>query len=226
MQTRLDFLTTSAGAATVLAASGAAPKPTPDAAIPAFKFDTAAFDAALETTATHRHLFASTKMDGGDVLGAMRGVFDAYATLGTAASDMRPVAVLYHGASICLGFDDTIWNQYFIPMHAKFPESITKDFDTVYKANARGNPCLHKTGDKDDSSVEGLVADAGARFFVCNHAARGVATMTAHALKMDPTTVYQAFASHLVPNTMLVPAGVWAVHAIQERRYTYLQTTL
>jgi intracellular sulfur oxidation DsrE/DsrF family protein len=38
--------------------------------------------------------------------------------------------------------------------------------------------------------------------------------------------VYDRLTKALVPSASVVPAGVWAVHAIQERRFTYLQTTL
>jgi hypothetical protein len=50
--------------------------------------------------------------------------------------------------------------------------------------------------------------------------------MTATTLGKPFDDVYSDFAHHLVNNAMLVPAGVWAVHAIQEQRFTLLQTSL
>jgi hypothetical protein len=233
MTTRSEFL-----AGTVFAAAsplGGSPSPAasptswPEPSWPPLRFDVPAFDAALETTAAHRHLFAATKVAGGLVLGQIRGVADAYASFGVPAQDMRPAAVFYHGASVALGFDDAIWNEYFIPMQPKNAHDLSdfeKDFKTVYDPKVRGNPCLHQTGKKDDSSIEYLAANLQARFFVCNQAAKGFSLFAARRLKLDPLTVYARLAAHLVPNAMLVPAGIWAVHAVQERRYTYLQATL
>jgi hypothetical protein len=231
--TRADFLAATALAAASptapTAASTASPTPQPEPSFPPLHFDVAAFDAALATTASHRHLFATTKLAGGLVLGQMRGIADAYSSIAVSSQDVRPVAVFYHGLSITLAFDDTVWNDYFIPTLPKGMrkvDDLQKDFSTVYDAKVRGNPCLHTTGKKDDSSIETLVADYQARFFVCNEAAKGFSEFIARRLKLDPLMVYQNLASHLVPKTMLTPSGVWAVHAVQERHYTYLQATL
>ena len=235
MQTRLDFLgaATLAALAPVAADAAASPSPAP-AASPAAQptigplpFDLAAFDAALETSAPHKHLFAATKLESGLVLGQMRGTLKAYAEIGTPLTDVRPAAVFYHGGSIMLAFDDAAWNAYFIPMQPKTAagaNEYSKDFATVWDGQKRGNPCLHKTGSADDTSIEGLTQD-GARFFVCNNAAKGFAGFIARALKKSPLEVYRGMVAHLLPNAMLVPAGVWAVHAVQERHYTLLQTT-
>jgi len=213
------------GGAIPQAAPSATPSPEPS--FPPLKFQLSAFEAALKTAAPHRHMFAATHIAGGQVFGAMRGVLDAYADIGVPAKDVHPVAVLYHGGSVYLGFDDAMWNEYFIPLQPKGNLNLNdyaKDFNTVYDAGTHGNPCLPKSG--GDSSIESLVADAGAHYFVCNNATKGFATYIARYLKKDPVDVYATLAAHLVPNAMLVPAGIWAVHAIQERGYTYLQDNL
>jgi intracellular sulfur oxidation DsrE/DsrF family protein len=196
--------------------------------MPPLNFDLSAFDAALQTTASHRHMFASIKLAGGQVLDTMRTVIKAYGETGVPSSDVRAVSVLYHGAAVTLAFDDAVWKEYFIPMHSKASgetELIT-DLNTVYEANkTKGNPCLHKTGTQDDSSIEALAA-YDVHFFVCNRATQGFAQYIARHLKKNAIAVYDDLAAHLVPNAMLVPAGVWAVHAVQERRYTYEQVNL
>lgn len=194
-------------------------------------FEIAAFDLALATAALHKHLFTSVKIDGGEVFGAMRGTLDAYAGMGVSLKDVKPVAVLYHGYAIALGFDDLVWNQFFLPllaMNATDERSIDakKEFDTVVDPKKKGNPCLHKQGGDFDTSIESLVADAGARIFMCNHATEGVASGVARKLGKNPADVYKTMSTHLVPNAMLVPAGVWAVHAVQERHYTFLPASL
>ncbi len=230
MQTRFDFLAAGTFAALTpalasAAATPASPKPSPEPSMPPLHFDLAGFNSILAVPAPHRHLFASTKLDGGAVLAAMRNTLNAYVDVGISLHDVFPVATMYHGASVLLAFDDAMWNEYFIPLRAKGPSQreFFKDFDTVYDAKTHGNPCLHKKGGHEDTSVESLVADAGARFFICNNATVGFARFIAGRLKKQAVAVYNDLASHLVPNGALVPAGVWAVHAIQERKYTLLQ---
>jgi hypothetical protein len=242
MSTRKHFLASGAAlaalvpAAVASAAPAASPAPTPSATpaspiIPKLAFALPAFDDALATRATHRHLFTSVKIDGGEVFGAMRGTLDAYNDMGIAESDVHPVAVLYHGIAIALGFDDVVWNRFFLPVLA-LPDqdgkmaAQKKDFDSVIDPKKKGNPCLHATGGDFDTSIESLIASAGAHFFLCNNATRGYATMIGHKLNLPPADVYAFMAAHLVPNAMLVPAGVWGVHAVQERHYTLLPTSL
>jgi hypothetical protein len=243
MSTRKNFLASGAALAALApvaatASPAAAPKPSPSASpaaagddIPELKFSLAAFDAALATPSIHKHLFTTVKIDSGEVFGAMRGTLDAYAGMGVALSAVRPVAVLYHGIAIALGFDDLVWNEYFLPFSAgkmTSPQGVERaaDFATVVDSKTKGNPVLHKTGGDYDMSIESLVADANAHFFLCNNATRGFASIMAKKLDKHPADVYATMSAHLVPNAMLVPAGVWAVHAVQERRYTLLQTSL
>jgi hypothetical protein len=127
-----------------------------------------------------------------------------------------------------LAFDDAIWNEYVIPMQGKHPKDSpqAQQIASVRKFGGAGNPCLREQGGENDTSIRGLIGDAGARFFVCNNAARGTANTIATSLGKSPDAVYGDLTHHLVPNAMLVPAGVWAVHAIQEQRFTLLQTSL
>lgn len=231
MHKRSDFL--AAGTAAILGSSLAAPV---DAATPApaptasatFRFDLAAFDSMLEAT-TRRHAFGSTKIAGGLVLDQMRSLLIGYGAVGVPIAKLQPLAVLYHGAAITLAFDDAMWNGYFIPLQATSGQhgaDLLKDTATLIKRGVTGNPLLRKNGKPDDSSIASLVSDSGARFLVCNRAAEGFAAFIAGRLKLHAEDVYAKLCAHLLPNAMLVPTGIWAVHAVQERHYTYLQSTL
>jgi hypothetical protein len=230
MQKRSDFL--AAGTAAILGSSLAAPgdaaTPFPAPTTAAFRFDLAAFDSMLEA-ATHRHAFGATKLAGGLVLEQMRSLLIGYGVVGAPTAKIQPVAVLYHGASIMLAFGDAMWNQFFIPLQAKPSQhtaELLKDTATVIKRGASGNPLLRKNVKKDDASIASLVSDSAARFLVCNRAVEGFSALIAGELKLHADDVYAELSAHLIPNAMLVPTGVWAVHAVQERRYTYLQSTL
>ncbi len=227
MTTRKDFLAAGAIVA-AMPASALADAPAPARPKnPKLDFDLEEFDALLDGAQAHKHLFASVQIEGGEVFSAMRNTLDAYRDIGVDWSDVLPVAVLYHGFAILLAFDDLVWNRYVIPLAAKLKhENGAAQIASVRKNGGGGNPCLREQGGDWDISIRSLVADAGARFFVCNNAALGIAHMTATTLGKPFDDVYGDFAHHLVPNAMLVPAGVWAVHAIQEQRFTLLQTSL
>ena len=237
MTTRSEFLSAGVAVAAIPQAvaaspapkgsSAASPSPKPSPSFPPLQFDVAAFDTVLNVPAAHKHLFAAAKINGGLILDGAAGTLNAYRDIGVSLTDVQPALVFYH-FSTCLGFNDAIWNDYFIPLQPKSGQlnDIAKDFASVYDGKSRGNPCLHKTGKSDDTSIEALIAAAGARFFVCNNATKYFAGYAASKLKLDPLGVYAKMAANLVPNAMLVPAGVWGIHAVQERHYTYLQATL
>jgi len=228
MTTRRDFLVAGAVAAVVPAvASAATPKPGVSAA--ALAFDVVGFNALLDKEAQHKHLFASVRADYGEVLSAMRSTLNAYSEIGIPASQVRPVAVFYHGASIALGFNDAMWNRYFLPLARSKSTAAghaAEDLAAMIDAKTHGNPCMKRQGGERDSSIPALIADADAHFFVCNNAALGFSDLLSKITKTKATDVYQQLTQNLVPNAILVPAGVWAVHAIQQREYTLLQTSL
>lgn len=237
MTTRIAFLGAGLAAAAIpqlaaaspaaKASSAPSPSPSPEPSFPPLHFDVSAFDGVLDVQAPHKHLFAAAKINGGLILDAAHNTVNAYRDIGVPVNGVHPVLVFYHISS-CLGFNDAIWNEYFIPLQPKSAHvtDIAKDFATIYDGKTRGNPCLHKTGKDGDTSIESLIAQTDARFFVCNNATKYFAGYAASRLKLDPLAVYANMASNLVPNAMLVPAGVWGIHAVQERHYTYLQATL
>lgn len=226
MTTRKDFLVAGTLATAIpgtALAAGAAPHPK----APKLDFDLEAFNALLDGAQAHKNLFTAVQIEGGEVFSAMRNTLNAYRDVDVDWSDVLPVAVLYHGFAILLAFDDLIWNRYVIPFSGKLKHGNgAAQIASVRKLDVGGNPCLREQGGDGDTSIRSLVADAGARFFVCNNAALGVASMVARSLGKPYDEVYADFAHHLVPNATLVPAGVWAVHAIQEQRFTLLQTSL
>jgi intracellular sulfur oxidation DsrE/DsrF family protein len=149
-------------------------------------------------------------------------VLDAYASLNVPASDVATAVVLYHGASIALAFDDAIWKALFGPAIPKLSQRVRAD--VAEYAHATANPFLSSS--KPGATTVGSLIANGTLFFVCNHAVRGFAETLAPIAKRPAGSVYGELAAGLVPGATLVPAGVWAVGALQERGFTYLQTTM
>lgn len=229
MSTRKEFLLTTSLAAAAAPALGAMPSVAVAAAgapsgeaPPPFVFDRAAFEAITLRPVKHRHSFAAIEIGDGLIFEAMTNVLDAYETsLGEKPPSVTSAAVLYHGLAITMGFNDAVWNDLFIPAAAKDPR-----FKGKVPQPGSGNPFLHaQPGKARDTSIETLTK-RGAAYFVCNNATVGNASLIAAALGRSAHDVYAEMAANLVPQAMLVPAGVWAIHALQEAHFTYEQISL
>jgi hypothetical protein len=229
MTTRKDFLIASATATALAPVAASATTAAPSAShagdIPPFVFDKAAFDALVSRDVKHRFSFASEKIAGGQVCYTMTNVLDACdGALGEKPVSATAAAVLYHGTSLALGFNDVVWNEMFAKALPKLAPSIRADLAGLKAGD--GNQWLHKPTFGDyDASIDTL-GKRGAVFFLCNNATTGFARSLATALGMTPAAAYAKLTGNLVPHAMLVPAGVWAIHTLQEARFTYQQVTL
>jgi intracellular sulfur oxidation DsrE/DsrF family protein len=75
-----------------------------------------------------------------------------------------------------------------------------------------------------------LVEQHGASFFVCNNALSGIAGVIAKKLtepgkavtRDQVVAIHDDLATHFLPGALLVPAGVAAINAAQEAKFTLL----
>jgi intracellular sulfur oxidation DsrE/DsrF family protein len=199
MTSRRLFLTASA----VVAASAGVVLPA--AAAPA-AFDRASFEARLRAPFRHRQAFASAQVADGAVLGFIFNSLNAYENgFGEGPGTLHPAAVLYHNA-VALALDDLAWQTYDIP------DLLRRAGDGV-RTSTEGNPFVR--GPRGWSFGE--LQSRNASFFVCQNA------LTDLAQRCE--TSFVTLAAHLLPGMMLVPAGVAAVNALQEERFTLFVAT-
>jgi intracellular sulfur oxidation DsrE/DsrF family protein len=240
MNTRKDFLLTSSlFALSPALADAASPSPSPAPAargrkLPelTFDFDRARFDEILAKPAKHKQCFAATRLSD-DVLDGMNNsirAYEEYLKEGPAA--MQAVAVLYHGLSIALAMDDAIWDELITPIlrGKQFQSEVKNDpqmqRDVSALALGKGNAFLRsKTDDPDDVSIQRLVSK-GCSFFVCHNAIGGFSGFVADALKLKREEVHRRLLAGIVPGALVVPAGVMAVNACQEAKFTYIQSSV
>ena len=223
MSTRMEFL--AGGAVTALAASTSqTPNPHRETS---FHFDRERFSQILHRPAPHKQCFGNVDIAGGSVLFLMNNSIDAYAdALAEGPGSLQAVAVFYHRASIFMALDDAFWNEMIGPAMVNLPGALRTSL-ADFKPR-RGNPYLHSAAaTRDDVSIESL-ARKGASFFVCNNALHGWSGVLADALGAPHThaSVYARALASIVPAAMVVPAGVMAINAAQEARFTYLQVSL
>jgi intracellular sulfur oxidation DsrE/DsrF family protein len=233
MTSRKEFLAAGSLFALVPAAAGAAtpkPKATPEPKL-TFDFDRARFEQILAKPAKHKQCFGVTRIEGGSALESMNNSVDAYETfLKEGAGAMQAVAVLYHGSSIFMAMNDALWNELLAPFFrshnfAKYAPPAIKQ-DVAHLTLGKGNPFLHSTtNDPDDISVESLAAK-GSNFFVCHNAVAGFSGVLADDVKESAGDVHRRLMASIVPAALVVPAGVMAINACQEAKFTYIQSNL
>ena len=221
MNTRKEFLVSSSlFALAPAAAQAASPSPSPAASasphrhLP-FAFDQARFNEILATPAKHKQCFGATKIDGGNVITGMANSMNAYEEY--LGERLQTVAVLYHGAAIAIAMSNSVWNDILFPMLKHAPKDLRNEFEDAQPG--KGNPYLGRIW------LPGAVA-RGASFFVCHNAIAGFASMAADALKQPENKIHDAIMAGIVPGALVVPAGVMAINACQEAKFTYIQSSL
>lgn len=217
MGSRKDFLAVSSlFALTPALADAASPPPKSESGALTFEFDQRRFNEILNKPAKHKQCFGATKIAGGDVLEGMTNSLNAYEQfLKEGPGALQAVAVLYHGLSICLAMNDAIWNELLVPALKFAPESIRKDIGTAKPGS--GNPY------RDDFQA---LVQRGSSFFVCHNAIAGFSELLAGALKQPQANLHARLMAGLLPGALAVPAGVMAVNACQEAKFTYIQSSL
>lgn len=119
---------------------------------------------------------------------------------------MHAIAVLYAGNSISIAYNDQLWNELLIPV-----VSGSSDVGTLTPES--GNPF---------SSTLAELSNDGSHFFVCNNALTEDARILGRMKQRSADDMYAFIAARLVPNAMIVPAGVMAINAAQEAHFTYV----
>lgn len=167
----------------------------------------------------HRMVFDTTSVNGlGDALNYARNFFavndKAY---GINANALSVVIIMRHISTV-FGFNDAIWAKY-----GSFFADRVKLIDPRSKAPAAVN--LFNTAVKDDSIPNGGVtidelAQLGTRFAVCASASHGMAGMIAKKNGGDGDVIFKELTANLVPQALMVPAGIVALNRAQEHGYS------
>jgi len=229
MRRRAFVAATAIGVGSAIAAGRAASSPAP-AATPAsapaggavpFHFDRMAFQAILAKPYPHRQMItAITYGQAESVPHYLANSLRAYADpngFAAGPSGLHCAAVLY-GPAIAMVLDDAAWVKYPIG---------TLTFKDRTKPIAANSPDIPRKNPLLDDATE-LVAQHDVAFFVCNNAFSGIAASIAKIVdggepsRERVVAIHDDLATHLIPGSMLVPAGVAAINAVQEAHFTYL----
>jgi intracellular sulfur oxidation DsrE/DsrF family protein len=188
-------------AASVIGAALTTIEAMPVAAAASTAFDRAAFEARIRAPFRHRQAFAAPRVANGAVLGFMLNSLNAYEYgFGEGPGTLHAAAVFY-SIGVTMAMDDEAWNTFHLS------DLTVRSGDAVPAHAGDGNPF--------GSFAE--LQQRNASFFVCSNALRDLAGRAG--------TTIDVLSTHLLPGMMLVPAGVAALNALQEERFTLFQTT-
>ncbi len=168
-------------------------------------FDRSAFDALAQQPFPHRQLFAARGTNGEALFNEMKNSLDAYeGDFGGGKGSLHVAAVLY-GAAAMFALDAGAWSQYRLAQRVGRIQGTNPFIDPLHALTQRG-----------------------ASFFVCNKALTGLAVSIANlpGAQPSPDELLRALQSHVIPGITIVPAGVAALNALQEAKFTYVQASL
>jgi intracellular sulfur oxidation DsrE/DsrF family protein len=177
-------------------------------------YDFAAVAARLVLPVRHRQVFAVARTADGAATGYMRHALDAYEVAMGEGPGTLHVAAVFYGRGVVMGLSDKAWNTY------RLADALRKRGDSVSALQSTGNPF---------SADMLALSKRGATFLVCDNALADWATYLTAGLGTStgsPDDVRADLRASLFPGALLVPAGVAALNAAQEARFTYVQATL
>lgn len=193
----------------------------------AFRFDRERFSAMIGKPYAHRQVTCATSYQSAlEALSHMEKTLKVFADPGgfNAGPNATHVAAVFYGSvSYAISLDDA--------MFAKYPIGLAIDAD-LHPGDATYTAvwaAIHSN--RDAQEYRALVADHDASFLVCNNALSGFAVdiakrmaggSSAGVTREQVVAIHDDFSDHFLPGTLLVPAGVAALCAIQEARYTFL----
>lgn len=135
----------------------------------------------------------------------------------TPDSDMTAVCVLRHNA-IGFALNSALWSKY------KLGETFNVKDNTTGEPATRNTVYEPQTGDFPMPVIQGIkdMQGRGAMFCVCDLALQVYSGMTAQAMGLDATAVYNEWKGAVLPDIQIVPSGVWALGRAQEKGCGYI----
>jgi intracellular sulfur oxidation DsrE/DsrF family protein len=199
-------------------------------------YDFAAIEARLMLPFRHRQAFGSHALADGAAAGFMLNSLNAYEFDYAEGPGTLHVLGIFYGTSVAMLVDDTAWKKYRLDVVQQRRGDPAKR-----PVAGGGNPYAAATSALDPSAarsdLHGFYHDTSlaaltkrkASFFACDNALRGLATDIAvsYAMSDQPVQIVHAdLRAHLLPGTLLVPAGVASVNQAQERKFSFIPASV
>jgi hypothetical protein len=177
------------------------------------KWDTSWLDQIA--SAQYRVVFDANSISDGMALGLTGTFLDHYNEVhGTTDAQTRAVIVMRQlGTPLALG--DAIWDKYKLGDELKINDRGTKE-------PTRRNPYYKAQGGEHDTSLETLRA-RGTILLLCNIAMNNWSSRHAEMVSRPVAEVRAEVAANLVPGTIVVPSGIFALIRAQNAGCAFMR---
>lgn len=159
-------------------------------------------------TADHRAVFDMPSIDDGMGIAHVNGYLRAMKDIHNA--DAQAVLVIRH-AALPIALNDAMWEKYGMG-------KIIQGRANSTTPPATRNEYVH---------LLGRLSSRGVILLACDLAAHGYSARAASSpgITASQSEIYEEFKRNLVPNVILQPTGVYAVHRAQEARCTFIRSS-
>lgn len=169
--------------------------------------------------AAHRAVIDVSTLEDGYALHLASMLMDQVHEVHGTPDDKVKILLVHRRGGTPIVFNDTLWERFPIGEQ-------TKQSDSETKAPLRRNPFYEpRPGASAESAASKLVTlqKRGATVLVCNIAANNWAGSLAEASKRDVAEVKKEVFANLVPGTIVVPSGVFALMRAQNAGCAYMR---
>lgn len=174
--------------------------------------------------ARYRTAYDSPEVYSGAALSFGDALISGYKAVGVAESEVTPVLILRHAASVMV-LDDAIWERLSLGESTKLKDPATGE-------TARRNPFIkynaidkHSVVD-EDSALDALIR-RGAVVLTCNLALTGLASrLSAKETQFTPEAALAELKRHVLPGVYVMPSGIFAVSAAQDAGCHYMRVLI
>jgi hypothetical protein len=173
--------------------------------------------------AKYRAVFDSPEIESGTALvNALLWLRDYNAIYGMTDAQAGAVIVIRHFA-MPIVFGDTIWQRLKLGAFSRVKDPLTGE-DVVRNPFAHVNPG-EKTVLSDAGAAIDVLTERGVTLLCCNTALLHFADMLAKAENLTAEQAHSAIVSTLLPGTILMPSGIFAVTRAEEAGCNYIRST-
>jgi hypothetical protein len=170
---------------------------------------------------SHRTAYDSPEIQEGAALWFAQAAMEGYRAVGVAPSEVTPVLILRHAASVMV-LNDAMWATLAIGETSKLKDPASGE-------PAKRNPFInHAKGDKhsliDETSGLDTLMRSGAIVLTCNRALGGVAwRLRKKDASLSVEQSVAAVRAAVLPGVYVMPNGIFAVSAAQDAGCNYMR---
>jgi intracellular sulfur oxidation DsrE/DsrF family protein len=167
---------------------------------------------------TYKAVIDANTLEEGYAVDLASGLYSTYKDVHNAGDDQVRIVIVARRGGTPLVFGDAIWDKYPISTETKMMDND----NTPYRRNPFYRPRPGASPESATNKIESL-SKRGAIFLVCNVAANNWVRSLAEKTQRDREEVKREVFANLVPGTIVMPSGVFALMRAQNAGCAYMR---